>query len=229
MPCCCIAATICSDSEALTRTSFAPWPISRGLTIWSARLERRTLLEKPQPRLGRPARGPVSGSSVLVRRFFRLAYPGWQSFPCAPRGRQRRPPISTDSLLERDGFGLPVPSASHETVNRRLWCRLDHGDLGVVRHQQVRHPANRLEGAGMGTDPVAKRLGPARLGIGEVRSAAVAHRRLGTVCRPFGVLVHHSLCPAHLGFGEEGCRGHADLFAACPRLCSRLDAPPQSA
>ena len=24
--------------------------------------------------------------------------------------------------------------------------------------------------------------------------------------------------PAHLGFGEEGCRGHADLFAACPRL-----------
>src|SRR5947207_12711790 len=38
MPCCCIAATICSDSEALTRTSFAPWPISRGLTIWSARL-----------------------------------------------------------------------------------------------------------------------------------------------------------------------------------------------
>ena len=33
----------------------------------------------------------------------------------------------------------------------------------------------------------------------------------------------------HLGFGEEGCRGHTDLFAACPRLCSRLDAPPQSA
>jgi dienelactone hydrolase len=28
MPCCCIAATICSDSEAFTRTSFAPWPIS---------------------------------------------------------------------------------------------------------------------------------------------------------------------------------------------------------
>jgi len=109
MPCCCIAATICSDSEALTRTSFAPWPISRGLTIWSARLERRTLLEKPQPRLGRPARGPVSGSSVLVRRFFRLAYPGWQSFPCAPRGRQRRPPISTDSLLEGDGFEPSVP------------------------------------------------------------------------------------------------------------------------
>src|SRR4051812_18295781 len=78
--------------------------------------------------------GPVSGSSLLVRRFFRLAYPGWQSFPCAPRGRQRRPPISTDSLLERDGFGLPVPSASHETVKpswerdcclgkgERIWC-----------------------------------------------------------------------------------------------------------
>jgi len=34
----------------------------------------------------------------------------------------------------------------------------------------------------------------------------------------FGVLVHHSPCPAHLGFGEEDCRGHVDLFAAAPRL-----------
>jgi hypothetical protein len=33
------------------------------------------------------------------------------SFPCAPRGRQRRTPISTDSLLEGDGFELSVPLA----------------------------------------------------------------------------------------------------------------------
>ncbi len=54
---------------------------------------------------------------------------------------------------------------------RLIEAGLDHGDFGVVRHQQVRHAADRLEGAGMGADPVAKRLGPARLGIGEVRGA----------------------------------------------------------
>jgi hypothetical protein len=103
----------------------------------------------PSRRLRGPARGPVSGSSVLVRRFFRLAYPGWQSFPRAPRGRQRRPPISTDSLLERDGFGLPVPSASHETINRqgrrdcclgegeRIWCGTEGSNPSPSSSQSV--------------------------------------------------------------------------------------------
>ena len=45
---------------------------------------------------------------------------------------------------------------------------LDDGDLGVVRHQQVRHPADRLECSCVGTDPIGERLGPARLGIGEI-------------------------------------------------------------
>jgi hypothetical protein len=148
MPCCCIAATICSDSEALTRTSFAPWPISRGLTIWSARLERRTLLEKPQPRLGRPARGPVSGSSVLVRRFFRLAYPGWQSFPCAPRGRQRRPPISTDSLLEGDGFEPSVPRQKDNAFR-------DSSFPTCARHRRLRKRSPpRPAAASSSVDPV---------------------------------------------------------------------------
>jgi hypothetical protein len=30
--------------------------------------------------------------------------------------------------------------------------------------------------------------------------------------------VPRAVYPAHLGFGEEDCRRHADLFAACPRL-----------
>jgi hypothetical protein len=70
----------------------------------------------------------------LVRRFFRLAYPGWQSFPRAPRGRQRRPPISTDSLLERMDsdfrFLIPVTRPSDRHGRRvcclgkgeRIWC-----------------------------------------------------------------------------------------------------------
>jgi hypothetical protein len=81
----------------------------------------------------------------------------------------------------------------------------------------------------MGTDPVAKRLGPARLGIGEVRSAAVSHRRLGRFAVLFGVLVHHSLRPAHLGFGEEVAAVMRTCSQRARDCCSRLDAPPQSA
>jgi len=42
---------------------------------------------------------------------------------------------------------------------------LDDRDLGVVRHQQLRHTADRLECSGVCSDPVGERLGPARLGI----------------------------------------------------------------
>ena len=54
---------------------------------------------------------------------------------------------------------------------RLVEAGLDDGDLGVVRHQQLRHAADRLEGAGMGADPVAEPLRPGRLGVGEVRGA----------------------------------------------------------
>ena len=54
---------------------------------------------------------------------------------------------------------------------RLVEAGLDHRDFGVVRHQQVRHAADRLEGSGVGADPVGQRLGPARLGIGEVGGA----------------------------------------------------------
>ena len=54
---------------------------------------------------------------------------------------------------------------------RLVKAGLDHGDLGVVGHQQLRHPADRLESAGMGADPIPERLGPARLGVGEVGGA----------------------------------------------------------
>jgi hypothetical protein len=49
---------------------------------------------------------------------------------------------------------------------RLVEAGFDDGNLGVVRHQQVGHLAERCEGAGMGADPVSQRLGPARLGVG---------------------------------------------------------------
>ena len=54
---------------------------------------------------------------------------------------------------------------------RLVEAGLDDGDLGVVRHQQFGHAAERCEGSGMGADPVGQCLGPARLGIGEVGGA----------------------------------------------------------
>ena len=54
---------------------------------------------------------------------------------------------------------------------RLVQAGLDDGDLGVVGHEQARHAADRREGAGVRADPVPERLGPARLGIGEVRGA----------------------------------------------------------
>ena len=71
---------------------------------------------------------------------------------------------------------------------RLVEAGLDHGDLGVVRHQQLRHAADRLEGAGVGADPVGERLGPARLGIGEVGGAQDGDEnlRLRRSCRSAG-------------------------------------------
>jgi hypothetical protein len=48
---------------------------------------------------------------------------------------------------------------------RLIKAGLDDGDLGVVRHEQFRHPAQRRESAGMSADSVDQCLGPARLGI----------------------------------------------------------------
>jgi hypothetical protein len=64
---------------------------------------------------------------------------------------------------------------------RLIETGLDDGDLGVIRHQQVGNAADRLEGSGMGADPVGERLGPARLGISEVRGAHDGDKNL---CRP---------------------------------------------
>ncbi|MGY3695420.1 hypothetical protein ACVIGA_005500 [Bradyrhizobium sp. USDA 3240] len=48
---------------------------------------------------------------------------------------------------------------------------LDHRDLGVVRHQQCRHAADRLEGADVPADPVGEALRPGRLRVGDARCA----------------------------------------------------------
>jgi hypothetical protein len=51
---------------------------------------------------------------------------------------------------------------------RLVEAGFDDSDLGVVRHEQLGHAADRFEGSGMRADPVGQRLGPARLGIGEI-------------------------------------------------------------
>ena len=64
---------------------------------------------------------------------------------------------------------------------RLVQAGLDHRDLGVVRHQQVGHPADRLESPGVCADPISERLGPARLGVGEAGGAEHGDKDL---CRP---------------------------------------------
>ena len=48
---------------------------------------------------------------------------------------------------------------------------LDDGRLGIVRHEQMRNAADRLEGTDMGVDPVGQRLRPARMRKSEARRA----------------------------------------------------------
>jgi hypothetical protein len=56
------------------------------------------------------------------------------------------------------------------TVDLRIVkAGLDDRDLRVVRHQQTRHAAYRLEGMHMCADPVGEPLRPGRFRIGEVR------------------------------------------------------------
>ena len=48
---------------------------------------------------------------------------------------------------------------------------LDDGGLRIVRHEQLRDAADRLERTHMGVDPVGERLRPARVREGEARGA----------------------------------------------------------
>jgi hypothetical protein len=54
---------------------------------------------------------------------------------------------------------------------RLVAARLDDGDLGVVGNDETRHAANGGKGARVGADPIAQRLRPSRLDVGEARSA----------------------------------------------------------
>ena len=54
----------------------------------------------------------------------------------------------------------------------------DDGGLRIVRHDEFRYAADRLEGADMGVDPVGQRLRPGRLGEGEARCAEHGHEDL---------------------------------------------------
>src|SRR6185437_15903666 len=48
---------------------------------------------------------------------------------------------------------------------------LDDGGLGIIRYQQMRNTADRLQGADMGVDPVGERLRPVRMRKSEARRA----------------------------------------------------------
>jgi len=79
-------------------------------------------------------------------------------FGSEPVGANHDPGIefAPDSLLERDGFRLPVPSASHETVNRqrrrdcclgkgeRIWCGTEGSNPSPSSKES---PANLISGA----------------------------------------------------------------------------------
>jgi hypothetical protein len=53
---------------------------------------------------------------------------------------------------------------------RLVQTGLDDGDLGVIGNDETRHAAG-CKGARVGTNPIAKRLRPGRLDVGEVRGA----------------------------------------------------------
>lgn len=52
---------------------------------------------------------------------------------------------------------------------RVVEASLDDGDLGIVRHKQPRHPADRRKRMRVSADPIGEPLCPRRLRIGEVR------------------------------------------------------------
>jgi hypothetical protein len=54
---------------------------------------------------------------------------------------------------------------------RLVQTGLDDGDLGIVGNDETRHSADGCKGARVGADPIADRLRPGRLDIGEARRA----------------------------------------------------------
>ena len=54
---------------------------------------------------------------------------------------------------------------------RLVQAGLDDSDPGVVGNDETRHAADGCKGARVGTDPIAERLCPGRLDIGEARRA----------------------------------------------------------
>jgi hypothetical protein len=58
---------------------------------------------------------------------------------------------------------------------RLIAARFRHARLQVVRSHDLRHPAQKLEGAHVGADPVGQSLRQARLGIGVVTGTQDSH------------------------------------------------------
>ena len=105
--------------------------------------------------------------------------------------------------------------------------------LGVVRHEQFRHAAERRESAGMSADPVGQRLGPARLSIGEVGGAQDGHenlRRTDLAGEPVddhrhrvAGVIDKQLVAADMGsiVGTRGPRAVSRLMRSCSKVAGQ--------
>ncbi len=100
---------------------------------------------------------------------------------------------------------------------RIVQAGLDHGDLGVVRHQQCRHAADRLEGADVAIDPVGEPLRPGRLRAGEARCAEHRDEDLRGAPLAGKPVDHHRHAVARI-IDEQ-------LVAGCMRLAHRRRQP----
>src|SRR5436190_7981159 len=82
-----------------------------------------------------------------------------------PEPAKRRPIYQRWTRTEQRSENQSRPEQEREA---KIW-RLDDGDLGVIGNDETRHSSDGCKGARVGTDPIAKRLRPGRLDVGEAR------------------------------------------------------------
>ena len=85
--------------------------------------------------------------------------------------------ISCGPSNEKSVFNPTLQRERHEAVERiqrqasvdlrLVQTGLDDGDLGIVGNDETWHAADGCQGARVGADPIAERLRPGRLDVGE--------------------------------------------------------------
>lgn len=96
---------------------------------------------------------------------------------------------------------------------RIVEARLDDSRLGIVRHDQRRHAADRLERADMSADPIGQALRPGRLRIGQARGAQHRDEDLRSAPLTGEAIDHHRDAVARIV--------HEQLVAGGVRLAHR--------